>query len=73
MNDSKKYKWRLLYKPPVEEEKDDDPDTWRKVFYLDKYQYPTGLNLSVKLTEMKHLYNMKKEYMILEDMENNYE
>lgn len=35
-----KYKWRLLYKPPLEEIIDDDPDTWRKTFFIDKYECP---------------------------------
>lgn len=65
-----KYRYRLLYKPPIEE-MTDDPDTWRKVFYIDKYEYPSGLDVNIKLTELKNLYNMKKEYMILEDLENN--
>lgn len=65
-----KYKYRLLYKPPIEE-MTDDPDTWRKVFYISIYDCPSKLDINVKLTELKNLYNMKKEYMILEDLENN--
>lgn len=63
------YKWRLLYKPPTENEIENDPDTWRKVFYISQYECPTGLDINVKLTELKNLYNMKQEYMILEDLE----
>lgn len=62
-----KYKWRLLYKPPIEEQTD-DPDTWRKVFYIDKYECPSELDINIKLTELKNLYNMKDEYIILEDL-----
>lgn len=64
-----KYKYRVLYKPPIEELDDNNPDTWRKVFYIDKYDCPSGLDVNIKLTELKNLYNMKKEYMILEDLE----
>lgn len=66
-----KYKWRLLYKPPIENEIENDPDTWRKVFYISQYEYPTELDIIIKLIELKNLYNMKQEYMILEDLENN--
>lgn len=65
-----KYKYRLLYKPPIEE-MTDDPDTWRKVFYISIYDCPSKLDLAVKITELKNLYKMKEEYIILEDLENN--
>lgn len=65
----KKYKWRLLYKPPIEEYNENNIDTWHKVFYINKYECPTGLDVNIKLTELKNLYNMKKEYMILQDLE----
>lgn len=64
-----KYRYRLLYKSPIEEQTD-DPDTWRKVFYISKYDCPSELDLSVKITELKKLYKMKDEYIILEDLEN---
>ncbi len=64
-----KYKWRLLYKPPIEELDDNNIDTWRKVFYISQYECPSGLDINIKLTELKNLYNMKKEYMILQDLE----
>ena len=65
-----KYKYRLLYKPPIEE-MTDDPDTWRKMFYISIYECPSELDLTVKITELKNLYKMKEEYIILEDLENN--
>ena len=64
-----KYKWRLLYKPPLEEIIDDDPDTWRKTFFIDKYECPEQIDLSIKINELKELYHMKNEYIILEDLE----
>lgn len=64
-----KYKWRLLYKPPLEEIIDDDPDTWRKVFYISVYECPSKLDLGIKIKELKSLYKMKDEYIILEDLE----
>ena len=64
-----KYKWRLLYKPPLEEIIDDDPDTWRKTFFIDKYECPEQIDLFIKINELKELYNMKSEYIILEDLE----
>ena len=64
-----KYKWRLLYKPPLEEIIDDDPDTWRKTFFIDKYECPEKIDLLIKINELKELYKMKSEYIILEDLE----
>ncbi len=64
-----KYKWRVLYKPPLEDIIDDDPDTWRKVFYISVYECPSKLDLAVKLAELKNLYKMKEEYIILEDLD----
>lgn len=63
-----KYKWRLLYKPPIEE-MTDDPDTWRKVFYISIYDCPSKLDLAIKIRELKTLYKMKDEYVYLEDLE----
>ena len=63
-----KYKWRVLYKPPLEE-MTEDPDTWRKVFYLSIYDCPEKIDLTVKIRELKNTYNMKEEYIILEDLE----
>lgn len=66
-----KYKWRLLYKPPLEEIIDDDPDTWRKAFYISVYECPSKLDLAIKIKGLKSLYKMKDEYIILEDLEKN--
>ncbi len=66
-----KYKWRVLYKPPIEELDDDNPDTWRKVFYFSIYDCPEKIDLAVKIKELKNTYNMKEEYIILQDLEDN--
>ena len=65
-----KYKWRLVYKPPIEKIDYNNIDSLPKVFYINNYECPSGLDVNIKLTELKNLYNMKKEYMILEDLEN---
>lgn len=65
-----KYKWRILYKPPIEELNDNNPDTWRKVFYIDKYECPTDLDLTVKIQDLKKLYNMKEKYITVEELDN---
>lgn len=69
---SSEYKWRVLYKPPFEEMIDDDPDTWRKVFYISKYECKEELDLELKVLDLKNLYNMKKEYIIIENLEEGY-
>lgn len=61
-----KYHWRLLYKPPLEELDDNNIDTWRKVFYISLYECPSKLDLGIKIKELKKLYNMKEEYLILQ-------
>ena len=63
-----KYKYRLLYKSPIKE-MTDNPDTWRKVFYISIYDCPSKLDLAIKVRELKKLYKMKDEYIILEDLE----
>lgn len=63
-----KYKWRILYKPPLEEIVDDDPDTWRKTFLLSGYDYPEELDLKVKIRELINDYNMKEEYIEIEEL-----
>lgn len=62
------YKWRLLYKPPVNTITN-DPDTWCKVFYISKYECPEPIDLEVKIRELKQLYKMRDEYVYLEDLE----
>lgn len=64
-----KYKWRLLYKPPIEEIVDDDVDTWRKAFYISRYECPSDLDLNIKIRDLKNLYNMEDKYIILEDLD----
>lgn len=66
-------KYRLLYKPPKEIEKDDDPKTWRKVFYLDKYSCLSKLDLEVNVRALIALYEMNPDYITIENIENNYE
>ena len=69
-NNEKLYKWRVLYKPPLEELDDNNLTTWRKTFYISKYECPSKLDLDIKIRNLKYLYNMKDEYIILEDLEN---
>lgn len=64
-----KYKWRILYKPPLEEMVDDDPDTWRKTFFISVYECPTELDLTCKINQLVADYKMDKKYIILEDLE----
>ena len=64
-----KYKWRLLYKPPLEEIVDDDPDTWRKTFYISIYDCPEKLDLAIKIKELIRDYNMQEQYIIVQDLE----
>lgn len=70
MNKEKlKFKWRVLYKPPLEEIIDDDPDTWRKTFFISKYDCPSELDLQCKINELIHDYKMDKQYIIIQDLE----
>lgn len=62
-----KYKYRILYKPPIEELDDNNPDTWRKVFYLTPYDCPEKLDLRIKVSELINTYNMKEEYITIEE------
>ena len=64
-----KYKYRILYKPPIEEFIDDNPDTWRKVFLFSVYDCPSELDLSVKIKELIQNYNMKEQYITLENLD----
>ena len=64
-----KYKYRVLYKPPIEEFIDDNPDTWRKVFLFSVYDCPSELDLSVTINQLIKNYNMKKEYILFQDLE----
>lgn len=62
-------KYQLLYKPPKEIFDENNPDTWWKIFYLDKFSCPSELDLSVKIKELAKIYNMKEEYITLNDIE----
>lgn len=64
-----KYKWRILYKPPIEWLDDNNVDTWRKVFLISKYDCPTELDFDVKIRELVQLYNMKEEFVYIEFLE----
>lgn len=66
-----KYKYRLLYKPPLKDLDDNDISTWRKVFYFSIYDCPSELDLKVKIAEYKNLYHMNPRYIIVEDLEEN--
>lgn len=65
------YKWRLLYRAPVYDMLSDidNIDTWRKVFYISKEECPSQLDLDCKIIELKKLYNMKDQYIELQDLE----
>ena len=64
------YKWRLVYKPPIEEIDYNNIDSLPKVFYLSVYDYPEKLDLDIKIKQLKKLYNMRDEYLQLDDLEN---
>ena len=66
---NKYYKWRVLYKPPIEKIDDNNIDTWHKVFYFSKYECPSKIDLDCKLIDLKQTYNMKDEYIILQDLD----
>ena len=66
----KSYKWRLVYKPPIEEIDYNNIDSLPKVFYLSIYDCPEKLDLDVKIKQLKKLYNMREEYLQLDDLEN---
>ena len=68
-----KFKYRVLYKIPLEENDHQNPDTWRKVFLLTKYDCPSELDLSVKINQLVQDYNMDKQYVILQNLEDNTE
>ena len=65
----KSYKWRLVYKPPIEEIDYNNIDSLPKVFYLSIYDCPEKLDLDVKIKQLKKLYNMRDEYLQLDDLE----
>ena len=54
------YKWRLVYRPPLEEE---------KVFYISIYECPSKIDLAIKIKDLKKIYNMKDEYITLQDLD----
>lgn len=61
-----KYHWRVLYKPPLEEIIDDDPDTWRRTWYFSIYDCPEKLDLYVTVLNLIRDYKLKKEYIIIQ-------
>lgn len=63
--------YRLLYKAPIYDmlNDPDNIDTWRKVFYISKYDCPSELDLTTKIIELKNLYNMKDEYIAIQDLD----
>ena len=69
MTDRMNYKWRIDYKPPLQEIDYDNINTLPKVFYINVYECPSKLDLAVKIEELKKLYNMKEEYIVLVDLE----
>lgn len=65
-----KYKWRVIYKPPIKEIDYNNIDSLPKVFYLSIYDCPEKLDLHIKIKQLQKLYNMKDEYIQLDDLEN---
>lgn len=63
------YKWRVVYKPPIEKIDYNNIDSLPKVFYYSIYDCPEKIDLAVELERLKKLYHMKDEYLYLEDME----
>lgn len=63
------YKWRIDYKPPLEEIDYNNINTLPRVFYISIYECPSKLDLAVKIEELKKLHNMKEEYIVLVDLE----
>lgn len=60
------YEYRVLYKPPIEEIVEDDPDTWRKVWYYNITDCPEKLDLKIKLLELVRIYNLKERYITVQ-------
>lgn len=66
-----KYKWKLFYKPPIEDFREEDTDTWYKLFYISKRDCKEELDLILKINELIQDYNMNKDYLTLEEIDNN--
>lgn len=64
-----KYKYRILYYPPHNTLENNNPDTWRKVFLINRYDCREELDLVVKIKELILDYNMNPEYVIVEDLD----
>ena len=62
------YEYRVLYKPPIEEIVENDPDTWRKVWYYSITDCPEKLDLKIKLLNLVRMYNLKERYIIVEKL-----
>lgn len=60
------YEYRVLYKPPTEEIVEEDPDTWRKVWYYSTIDCPEKLDLKIKLLELVRIYNLKERYITVQ-------
>jgi len=63
------YKWRLIYKPPINQIDYNNIDTLPKVFHISKQECKEQIDLELKIQELKNLYNMKSEFLILETLE----
>ena len=59
-------KYILLYKPPIKEFDENNPDTWHKVYHFDTFECPSKLDVAVKIGSLISEYNMKREYLSLE-------
>ena len=64
-----KYKYRILYSPPISLFNEEDPDTWHKVFLISKYECPEELDLRCKVNELVSDYHMNKKFLTTEDLE----
>lgn len=64
-----KFKWKLLYKPPMEHFDENEEETWTKMFYISTDECKDGLSLTLKIHDLIRIYNMDREYITLEDME----
>ena len=62
-----KYKWRVLYKVPIEEITD-DPDTWRRTWYFSIYDCPEKLDFEVKILNLIRDFKLKKDYIIIQTL-----
>ena len=66
-----KYEYRVLYQIPLEMNDNNDPSTWRKVFYFSVYDCPSKLDLYVKVRDLIKIYNMDTKYIKIQKLDAN--